>query len=102
MPGPVSMAKHDDFQSKPSSSAGISIFTNSTEDSALLDMPLCKQNEAVILNEGGTQGKSTIDLSAAVIVVKSVDTKQVWVQFRHNTLKMEDKCLVEDGSRLTD
>jgi len=68
-------------------------------------VPLCKQDEAIKLidNEGGTQGISAIDLTAAAVtVMKSVDTKQVWVQFRRNTLKMEDKCLVEDGSRLTD
>ena len=34
--------------------------------------------------------------------MKSVNTNQVWVQFQRNTLKMEDKCLVEDGGRLTD
>jgi len=65
-------------------------------------MPLCKQNGAVKLNESGTEGKPTIDLTVAVTLMKSVDTKQVWVQFQYNTLKMKNKCLVADGSRLTD
>jgi len=89
--------KPNDFKSKPSSSADISISTDHTEDSTLLDMPLCKPDGAVKLNESGTQGKPTIDLTAAVTFMKSIDTKQVWVQFQRNTLKMKDKCLVEDG-----
>ena len=80
--------KPDDFESMPSSSTSLS-------DS----IQLGKQDEAVKLSEGGTLGTPTIDLTAADV---TVNTKQVWVQFRRNTLNMVDKCLVADGSRLTD
>jgi len=80
--------KPDDFESMPSSSTSLS---DSTQRG--------NQDEGVKLSEGGTQGTPTIDLTAADVIV---NTKQVWVQFRRNTLNMEDKRLVEDGSRLTD
>ena len=32
----------------------------------------------------------------------AVNSTKVWVRFRHSSLTLEDKCKIEDGSRLTD
>jgi len=68
-------------------------------DATLLD----KEDEATTTksNESYTEETRAIDLTTDV-TVDTKSTKQVWVQFRHNTLKIEDKHLVENGSRLTD
>ena len=41
----------------------------------------------------------TVDNSKSNIII---NTKGVWVQFRHNTLMMEDKYIIENSLRLTD
>ena len=34
--------------------------------------------------------------------ISSVNSTEVWVRFRSSSLTLEDKCKIEDGSRLTD
>ena len=88
--------KLDNFQSTLMSGSLASLIST---DATLLD----KEDEATTTksNKSYTEETHAIDLTTDV-TVDTKSAKQVWVQFRRNTLKIEDKHLVENGSRLTD
>jgi len=67
------------------------------------DTQLDKEDEAATAkpNKICTEETHAID-STTEFTVDTKSAKQVWVQFQCNTLKIEYKRLVEDGSRLID